>query len=174
MTHLILIGFKHTGKTSLGKSLAERMGRGFIDLDEEIVRAHKEDGDSHKTCREILNEHGEEYFRELEHSTLENVLASSEDFVLAVGGGTPMTVRNQDLMKAHHVVHVTAPKSIVFERIMINGKPAFFPKEGDTFDNFQELWTKRIPVFDSLAKVTIQNSGSLDSLTDEILSHLKA
>ncbi len=172
MTHLILIGFKHTGKTSLGRSLAERMGRGFIDLDEEIVRAHQAKGDKHVSCREILNEHGEEYFRELEHETLQSVLDSSEDFVLAVGGGTPMTARNQDLMKTHHVVHVSAPKSIVFERIMINGKPAFFPKEADTFDSFQQLWSERIPVFDSLAHVKIENNDSLEKLTDTILSQL--
>lgn len=174
MTHLILIGFKHTGKTSLGKSLAERMGRGFVDLDEEIVREHAEKEGKRVSCREILNQHGEEYFRELEHATLEKTLASTDDFVLALGGGTPMMEENQVLIRQHHVVHVTAPKSIVFERIMINGKPAFFPKDVDTFDSFQELWKQRIPVFDSLAKVTIQNSGSLENLTDEILSHLKA
>lgn len=174
MSHLILIGFKHTGKTSLGKTLAEKLNRPFMDLDEAIELEHERTSGKHLSCRQILNQEGEETFRMVEHATLEKVLASPQEMVLAVGGGTPMMARNQTLIRAHHVVHVTAPKSIVFERIMINGKPAFFPKDDDTFDSFQKFWAERIPVFNSLAEVTIENKGSLDSLTQEIMTHLSA
>ena len=69
-------------------------------------------------------------------------------------------------------MHVKAPRSIVFERIMINGKPAFFPEEEDAFDHFQKLWNKRLPVFEQLAKITVNNESSIDALTDEVLKQL--
>ncbi len=97
------------------------------------------------------------------------MLQASEPLVLALGGGTPMLEANRQLLKPHSIVHVSAPKSIVFERIIINGKPAFFPKDQEPFTFFQELWQEREPVFQKIANITVQNSGSIDDAVKEIL-----
>lgn len=172
-THLILIGFKHAGKTLLGESLSTRLNRPFVDLDTELIRLHTEQCGQEQSCREILQHHGEEFFRELESEALKKILAEETPLILALGGGTPLMERNQALLRGQQIVHVTAPRSIVFERIMINGKPAFFSQEKDAFDQFQELWAQRIPIFEQLAKITVKNEGSIDSLTEEVLTNLK-
>lgn len=171
--HLILIGFKHAGKSMLGESLAKRLNRPFIDLDDELVRRHRETCNKEGSCREILSQHGEDFFRGLESSILEEILAEETPLIVALGGGTPMVENNQTLLRAHQIVHVTAPRSIVFERIMINGKPSFFPQEEEAFDHFQKLWTQRLPVFERLAGLTVKNEGTIDSLSDTVLKHFQ-
>lgn len=171
--HLILIGFKHAGKTSLGENLSERLDRPFVDLDNEIILNHSKHCGNEKSCREILNKHGEDFFRGLESTALEEILLRTTPSILALGGGTPLMEQNKKLLKDLQIVHVKAPRSIVFERIMINGKPAFFPEEEDAFDHFQKLWNKRLPVFEELAKITVNNESSIDALTDEVLNRLE-
>jgi shikimate kinase len=172
--HLILIGFKHSGKSTLGRELGAKLGRNFVDLDEAIQAAHLEQTGEDLSCREILRGHGEEHFRELEHEVLKTALTNPNPLILALGGGTPMMQENQDLIRPHQVVHISAPKSVIFERIMIHGKPAFFSAEVDAFDHFQELWAKRAPIFESLADVTIQNKGALEPVVNEIIEHFQA
>lgn len=171
--HLILIGFKHAGKTSLGENLSQRLGRPFVDLDNEILLKHAKNCSKEKTCREILNKHGEDFFRGLENTALEELLRSKKPTILALGGGTPLMEQNQKLLKDLQIVHVTAPRSVIFERIMINGKPAFFPEDEDAFDHFKKLWNKRLPVFEQLAKITVNNQSSIEVLADEVLNRLE-
>jgi len=172
-SHLILIGFKHAGKTLLGENLSTRLNRPFVDLDAEIIRQHTAQCGQEQSCREILQHHGDEFFRELESVALKEVLSEEIPLILALGGGTPLMKRNQTLLKGQQIVHITAPRSIVFERIMINGKPAFFSQETDAFEQFQKLWEERLPVFEQLAKITVKNEGAIDTLADEVLTRLK-
>lgn len=175
--HLILIGFKHSGKSLLGESLAARLNCPFVDLDLKIVELHNTScsgGACQKSsCRELLTVHGEEIFRELESQALASVLATLSPQIIALGGGTPMTSRNRDLIKGLPIVHVKAARSVVFERIMINGKPAFFPQDEDAFDHFQKLWNERLPLFDTLAKITIDNKGPIEGVAEELIHNLK-
>ena len=171
--HLILIGFKHAGKTTLGENLSVRLDRPFVDLDNEIVLKHSKGCGKEKSCREILNKHGEDFFRGIENTALQEILSRKTPFIVALGGGTPLMEQNQKLLKDLQIVHVKAPRSIVFERIMINGKPAFFPPEADAFDHFQKLWVQRMPVFEQLAKITVTNESSIDVLADEVLNRLQ-
>lgn len=171
--HIILIGFKHTGKSAVGKVLAKKLDRDFVDLDEGIVKLHTGNTGEKSNFRAIFKKHGEDYFRKLENEALEKILSGKDPVILALGGSTPLFEDNQKLLRGHKVVHIKAPKSVVFERIMIGGKPAFFPEGGDAFDSFQKFWAERIPVFDSLAQINIQNNGTIDELLDEILKNIE-
>jgi len=66
-----------------------------------------------------------------------------------------------------------ATLSIVFERIMINGNPAFFPKNEEPFEAFQKLWKEREPVFQNLATITVENTGTVDQAVENIITQLK-
>ena len=166
--HIVIIGFKNVGKSSIGIALAERLKRRFIDLDEKICEHHQRQTGNKMTCREIMNRHGEKYFRTIEHEVLGEIIAIPEPLVLAVGGGTPMMEENFALLSQHLVVLIAAPKGIVFERIMINGKPAFFPKDREAFETFQQLWGEREPVFKKLARMTVENTGSVEEAVAKI------
>lgn len=174
MQHIIVIGFKNAGKSTIGQALARELKRTFIDLDDLIREEHaRRTGKNDRlSCREIMRQHGEEHFRVLEHEVLEGILKTPDPLVLAVGGGTPMMPDNRGMLEKHVVIQVSAPKSIVFERIMINGKPAFFPKNEEPFYSFQKLWNEREPVFSELADITVQNTGSVDEAVREILKKL--
>ena len=81
-------------------------------------------------------------------------------------------LENRELLAEHAVVQVSAPKDIIFERIMMNGKPAFFPKNEEPIDSFEKLWNDREPVYKKLATITVQNTGSVDDAVAEILKKL--
>lgn len=172
--HIILIGFKNAGKSTLGRALAQKLQLSFLDLDEEITKLHQAQTGEKLSPREMMKTHGEEHFRALEHQALEKILQLPHQMVLALGGGTPMLKANQELIKPHCILHVTAPKSIIFERIMINGKPAFFPEGQDAFESFENLWKEREPVFQKLAMLSISNTGSIEDALQNIPDQLFA
>ncbi|XOV68381.1 MAG: shikimate kinase [Fluviicola sp.] len=91
MKRVILVGFMGSGKTTLGKKLANKLNVPFIDSDAEI------ENHFNKTVGELFAEHGESHFRELEREYIE-ALDLRVDFVLATGGGMPCFGDNMDLL----------------------------------------------------------------------------
>ena len=91
--HLIFVGLAGSGKSSVGRAVAARLGRPFMDLDTEIVRR-----EGVATVGEIFRGRGESYFRTLE-AALTAELARSKGLVLAPGGGWVMNQANVDLVR---------------------------------------------------------------------------
>ncbi len=162
MKHIILVGFKSVGKSTVGRQLAKHLDLPFIDSDFAIADLHAAMTGKKSSCREIMREQGADYFRALETEALQKVLSVNPPVVIAVGGGAPMSACNQTLLKNHTVVHITAPKGAVFERIMLNGRPAFFPADVDPYSSFQKIWSERNPIYEKLATLTVENGRSLD------------
>jgi shikimate kinase len=109
--NVILIGFAATGKTCVGRRLAERLGREFVDTDERVEEMIG------KTIPEIIAEDGSEAFEELEHQALEEACAR-RSVVVAVGGGAIMFDENRDLMVEHgHVICLEAKPRTIYERL---------------------------------------------------------
>ena len=78
--HIVLVGLPGVGKTTVGRGVAARLGRPFLDFDEELERREG------RTVTAIFAERGEAYFRALERSLTEE-LATAPPMVLAPGGG---------------------------------------------------------------------------------------
>ena len=95
---LILTGFMGSGKSSVGKIVAEQLGRQFVDLDAEIVTV------SGCSINEIFARDGEQEFRTLESSRLEQILSAGEGSVIATGGGAVIAVQNRMLMRSRGVI----------------------------------------------------------------------
>jgi len=95
---LILSGFMGSGKSTVGKVVAENLGWRFVDLDSEIVTA---EGCS---INEIFALHGEPSFRMLESEKLEQVLSADERCVVATGGGAVISAQNRALMHSRGVI----------------------------------------------------------------------
>jgi shikimate kinase len=157
---IILIGFKHVGKTVLGAALAQKLNLNFIDLDSRIQETYHEETGLIKPCRKIVQERGMDYFRSLETKVLMDVMRENPD-IISVGGGTPLSLQNQKILSKGIIVHVKARKGIVFERIMITGRPAFFPEGEEAYTAFCRTWEERQPVYETLANIEIDNAGSL-------------
>ncbi len=92
--NFVLIGMPGCGKTTIGKALAKKLGKDFIDTDEEIV---KKEGMS---IPEIFKTRGEKVFREIESRVIAEISAN-QGLVIATGGGAVLNSRNIDLLKGN-------------------------------------------------------------------------
>lgn len=90
--NIVLIGYMASGKTSIGKKLANKLGYEFIDLDDLI-----EDKEN-VSVTEVFKSKGEIYFRKQEHIYLKEVLNNKSNVVLSVGGGTPCYSNNMNII----------------------------------------------------------------------------
>ncbi len=169
MKHIVIIGFKSVGKSSVGKALAQQLNRPFFDLDAFIEFDYREKYQQALTFREILAKHGEKFFREMETSALQRCLKQQPAAVIALGGGAAMLEENQQLIQSHWVVHIVAQKDVVFNRMMKLGVPAFFPKGQDPAQFFQQLWSQRIEMYDTLSDVTADNTFAVEDAVEDIL-----
>ena len=115
-SNLILTGFMGTGKTSLGKLLATKLGRGFVDLDQKIEK------DFGMTIAEIFDKHGEKFFRELEKKSVAEV-CTRQNLVIATGGGTVKDQENIDMLKKSGVIIcLTTEPEEIFNRTERRGE----------------------------------------------------
>ncbi len=85
-----------SGKSTVGRKLSSATGLDFIDLDNYIqIREGR-------TINEIFNKEGEDYFRQIEHRLLKEII-EKDDFILSCGGGTPCFLDNMSLMKKNGI-----------------------------------------------------------------------
>lgn len=85
--HLALIGFMGAGKSSVGREVAQRTGRPFVDTDAEIEARHG-------PIAELFEQRGEAEFRQLEREVVDQALAAAEPSVIALGGGAFQAARS--------------------------------------------------------------------------------
>ncbi len=84
---IALVGMRCAGKTVTGWVLARRLGRSFVDLDDEVLRFARQTGHPASSIAELLNEPGLAVFRDLEAGVLKKLLEPAPCVVLATGGG---------------------------------------------------------------------------------------
>ncbi len=114
---IFLIGFMATGKTTVGRLVAERLGRRFVDLDERVAER------AGMSVPEIFKTQGERAFRDREAATLAQV-AAERGVVVASGGGTPCFGDNLTRMRAGGVVvALRASMQTVLARALAPGAP---------------------------------------------------
>ncbi|CAM1356260.1 MULTISPECIES: shikimate kinase [Tenacibaculum] len=89
---IVLLGYMASGKSTIGRILAEKKQISFIDLDEYIEKKER------KTVSEIFEQKGEIYFRKQEHIYLKELLEKEGNFILSLGGGTPCYAGNMDVL----------------------------------------------------------------------------
>ena len=98
---IVLLGYMASGKSSIGRRLSNLLSMNFLDLDDYISEQEN------MTIPAIFAQKGEVYFRTIEHKYLKEVLQKEEDFILALGGGTPCYAGNIDIVnKDEHSVSI--------------------------------------------------------------------
>jgi len=157
-TRIYLIGFMGAGKTTVGRSLSNKLGWVFIDLDEEIERREG------RPIAKIFQDHGEPHFRKIEQRCLEDV-SGLERAVIALGGGTFINPQNRALaMKTGLTVWLKVSFAKVWHRVKIDGTR---PKFGDK-DQAERLYQTRERYY-ALAKVHVAtDTGTPESVANEI------
>ena len=109
--NIVLIGVSGTGKTTVGKLLAERLGLLCVDLDQEI------ETNCQMSVEEIFRTQGETYFRSQERLAVQSVLLR-HNVVVATGGGVVLLPENaEDLKNFGVVVHMKASADVIVNRL---------------------------------------------------------
>ncbi len=131
---VFLIGYMGSGKSSLGRQLAQEMEREFIDLDKYIEARF------HSTVKQIFDKHGEEVFRTIERSMIHEV-ADFENVIVACGGGTPCYYDNMDFMLSHGLtVYLNVSPEVLALRLSLPGsrtkRPLIAGKSDDELLDF--------------------------------------
>jgi shikimate kinase len=90
---IILLGYMGSGKSTIGKALANELNLSFVDLD------HAIENEIGMSIRDYFEASGELKFRRLENEVLKKILNENNDMILSTGGGTPCYGNNLDLMK---------------------------------------------------------------------------
>lgn len=109
--NIVLIGLMGSGKTTIGKKVAEKLSMKFVDTDELIVKK------AQKSIKQIFAEDGELFFRNLESEVIEEV-SKQENIVISTGGGAVLREENIDNLKKNGILfHLFAPAEELFKRI---------------------------------------------------------
>jgi shikimate kinase len=142
--NLYLIGYRGTGKTTLGKQLAEKLGWRFVDSDDEVVKS------SGMTIRELVEKEGWLKFREIERQTIKRI-GKMEKCIVATGGGVILDPTNISKMQASgKVVWLKANPETIKERLLNdsnteNFRPALTEKGLDA--EIVDTLTDREPLY---------------------------
>ena len=142
--NLILIGMPGSGKSSIGRALAERMGREFVDCDAEIVKRAR------MTILEIFAKRGERAFRDLESEVISEV-CREKGRVIATGGGAILREENVRAMRQNGVV-ILVERSLT--ELPMDGRPLSSSQQA-LFD----MWKVREPLYRAAADTCIDNNG---------------
>ncbi|MEI8389653.1 MAG: shikimate kinase [bacterium] len=109
--NIVLIGLMGSGKTTIGRKLAEKLNMKFADTDELIIQK------AQKSIKLIFAENGEAFFRKLESEAIEEV-SSQENIVVSTGGGAVLIEENIHNLKKNGILfHLYAPADELFKRI---------------------------------------------------------
>src|SRR5690349_2529590 len=109
---IVLVGYRGSGKTTVGRRLADRMWLKFADSDEEIVKR------AGKSIKEIFEQDGETKFRELEASVVAELCGRTDD-VVSLGGGAVLREENRKAIRGagNKVVYLRCEPEVLYQRI---------------------------------------------------------
>ena len=174
MSSIALIGYRGTGKSTVGSLLAERLGWRFVDTDRLIESARGE------SIAAIFARGGEELFRTCETEALASLEKEPQPMVIAGGGGLPLREENRALLRRlapGRIVLLTAAPETIARRMAADEKSAQTrpPLTDLSFEEeIRTVLTRRTPVYTALADHTIETEGkSPEEIADRIVRLLK-
>ena len=157
MENIVLIGMPGCGKATVGRTLAEKLGKTFVDADEEIINL------AGKPIPEIFADDGEDVFRDWETKALES-LGKRSGLVIATGGGCVTKERNYPLL--HQNAHLFWLKREL-SKLPTDGRPL------SQANRLTEMYEIRRPLYAAFADFEIDNDGPLEDTLARITEVMK-
>lgn len=168
--NLALIGYRGTGKTTVARVLSQRLGWPAIDADVELERQ------AGRSIKQIFADSGEQTFRDLEASLLQQ-LTAGENQILSLGGGVILRPENRAAIKSRCVTAwLTAAAATLFVRI--HGDPTTSERRpnltaGGGLPEIEQLLAIREPLYRECADcIVATDDRSPESIADEIANQL--
>jgi len=165
--NIVLIGYRGTGKSTVGKVLAGRLGRPVVSTDAEIVRR------AGQAIPEIVAKHGWDYFRDLESAVCQE-LAARDGLIIDTGGGAILRSQNVDhLKKTGTLFWLTASVATIAARIGGDTQRPSLTGTKSFVEEIQEVLAERTPKYQAAADHVVQTDGrSIAQIVDTIQSCL--
>jgi shikimate kinase len=158
--NLYLVGLPGAGKSTLGRQLARRLGKRFVDCDHEL---EARTGAPIPTIFEI---EGEAAFREREMQTLAE-LALLDNVVLSTGGGVVLRAENRAQLKANGtVLYLHVEPALLFDRVR-HARHRPLLQIGDPRARLEELYTQRDALYREVADHVV------DAVRENVLRYVK-
>lgn len=146
---IVLIGAPGAGKSTVGKRLARKLGRTFVDVDDRIEEVVG------KPISDIFADEGEEYFRRLEEEATLELLESHE--VVSLGGGAVMNPVIREALTGHEVIWLKVSIGQASRRVGMNTtRPLLL---GNIRGRLIELLRERTPVYEAVATQVVETDG---------------
>ena len=156
--NIVLTGMPSSGKSTVGRRLAKRLGRELIDTDAEIVKR------AGTPITEIFKTHGEAYFRDLETETIKE-LSRTGGRVIATGGGAVLRKENIDVLKLNGTV-------VVLDRPLADLLPTDDRPLSNDETKLRSLYAERHPIYTAAADVAVPVRGTPEDTVNEVMEKL--
>ncbi len=144
MKNIFLVGMPSSGKSTLGKRMADALHYRFVDTDRLIVR------DEGRSIPDLFAHFGEAYFREAERRVLRTIRPGA-NLVVSTGGGMPCFHDNMTYINATGVsVFLDVPVEVLVRRIMTHAqedRPLYNPADPELLHNLQQRYAVRLPFY---------------------------
>jgi shikimate kinase len=163
--NIVLIGYRGTGKSTVGKLLARRLGHELVSTDAEIVKRAKQ------SIPEIVAQHGWEYFRDVESDVCRD-LAERDQLVIDTGGGAILRPQNVEVLKRNgKLIWLTATVETITARIGGDTQRPSLTGTKSFVDEIRDVLRDRAPKYQAAADHVVQTDGrSIQHLVEAILA----
>lgn len=166
MNNVVLCGFMGCGKSTVGRNLARKTGRKFLDMDRYIEEK------AGMSVKEIFEKQGEDGFRELEHEACVE-LSDKKNLIIASGGGALTFDRNVSAFKGKDkIVLLDVPLNTIKYRLR-NDKTRPLLQREDKDRAMDELFMKRYPRYMAAADVVVSGQSTPMKTTIAVMEAMK-
>ena len=171
MKKIILLGYMGCGKSTIANRLSKSTSIPYVDLDKRIEER------ANLSVSDIFEKLGEIYFRKLEREILIELLNTSDDLIIGLGGGTPCYSNNHELLQGENIISVYLKASVetLFDRLVLNKskRPLIANKSDGEMKEFiaKHLFDRSFYYNQALHKLVIDGKTK-DETTQDILDIL--
>ncbi|MBP6121918.1 MULTISPECIES: shikimate kinase AroL [Providencia] len=158
-----IIGPRGSGKTTIGKQLAEYKGYQFVDTDKLILER------AGKSIAEIVEQHGWDYFRQLESDVLQSI--KQDNVIVSTGGGIILAEENQRIMRDNGtVVYLNANPNVLVQRLaaepQADQRPSLTGKS--LLAEIEEVMQQREPIYRATAHHVIDATQPVEVIVQQL------
>lgn len=160
---IVIIGMPGSGKTTIGRMLAEELNIKFIDMDEYIVKK------TGKTTVQLF-ENGEEYFRDIESETCKE-LSEYDNILISTGGGVIKRKKNVEILnKEGLIIFLDRPVDNILGDVDVSFRPLL--KDGK--EKLLKLYDERYELYNEYAEEIVKNDSDIREVIDRIKEIIKS